>query len=63
MSFKAHFHSVNLAELLHSFFDELYNNDIVSDEAFEAWEKCDDPAEQESTTSMSRVSILTHFSQ
>jgi len=34
-------------KLLHSFFDELYNNDIVSDEAFEAWEKCDDPAEQE----------------
>jgi len=34
-------------KLLHYFFEELYNNDIVSDEAFEAWHNCDDPAEQE----------------
>ena len=42
----------NLSELLHFFFEELYNNDIVSDEAFEAWHSCDDPAEQESYTSL-----------
>ena len=40
-----------LSELLHFFFEELYNNDIVSDEAFEAWHNCDDPAEQESCIS------------
>lgn len=38
---------LHFSELLHQFFDTLYENDILSDEAFEAWEKCNDAGEQE----------------
>jgi translation initiation factor 4G len=34
-------------KLLHQIFEALYDADVLSEEAFEAWEKCDNPAEQE----------------
>ena len=34
-------------ELLHQIFEALYDSDVISEEAFEAWAKCDNPAEQE----------------
>ncbi len=34
-------------ELLHQIFETLYDSDVLSEDAFEAWGKCDNPAEQE----------------
>merc|ERR1719445_2217660 len=34
-------------KLLHAIFEKLYDNDIVSEDGFQSWEKNDDPAEQE----------------
>jgi len=34
-------------KLLHTIFEKLYDNDIVSEDGFQSWEKNDDPAEQE----------------
>jgi len=34
-------------KLLHTIFERLYDNDIVSEDGFQSWEKNDDPAEQE----------------
>jgi len=34
-------------KLLHSIFERLYDEDIISEEGFQAWEKNTDPAEQE----------------
>ena len=34
-------------KLLHSIFEKVYDDDVLSEEAFMAWEKNDDPAEQE----------------
>ncbi len=38
--------SIFLGEL-HQFFEFLYDNDVVSEEALFAWEKCENPAEAE----------------
>ena len=35
------------AELLATIFFALYNNDVISEEGFEAWLNCNDPAELE----------------
>lgn len=32
-------------EMLTNFFFALYNNDVISDEGFEAWILCEDPSE------------------
>jgi len=34
-------------KLLHSIFEKVYDDDVLSEEAFMAWEKNDDAAEQE----------------
>jgi len=34
-------------KLLHSIFERLYDEDIISEEGFQSWEKNSDPAEQE----------------
>ncbi len=33
--------------LLHQIFETLYDADVLSENAFEAWENCTNPAEQE----------------
>ena len=35
------------AGLLHTIFENLYDGDILTEEAFDLWENCTDPAEQE----------------
>ncbi len=35
------------AELLHQIFETLYDADVLSEDAFESWERCTNPAEQE----------------
>lgn len=36
-----------LSDLLRMFFDALYDEDVVKEEAFYKWEVCKDPAEQQ----------------
>ncbi len=33
--------------MLQQIFNTLYDQDVLSEETFDAWEKCTDPAEQE----------------
>ena len=36
-----------ISELLVTIFQCLYNSDVISEEGFDAWSKCTDPAEQD----------------
>lgn len=36
-----------LADLLRTFFDKLYDEDVVKEDAFYSWESSKDPAEQQ----------------
>lgn len=46
-------------KLLTTIFSTLYNNDVISDEGFEAWLNCNDPAEQEGKGVATKAT--THF--
>jgi len=46
-------------KLLTTIFSTLYNNDVISDEGFEAWHSCNDPAEQEGKGVATKAT--THF--
>lgn len=37
----------SFTEILHEVFEAMLLDDIISEDAFLAWEKCNDPAEQE----------------
>lgn len=39
--------SVSVSDLLRMFFDCLYDEDVISEDAFYKWESSKDPAEQE----------------
>ena len=39
--------SLVFSELLQQIFEDLYESEVISEEGFEAWESCSNPAEQE----------------